>query len=196
MRNKYIIAFVGLVVVLGISIYAYKSENSVDLNQGKIDINAVCEGALAYMTFTDGESAEKFVAECKEGKHPDVINQYIELNFPNFDGTVSSGNNSGSFNMIIDDGSPTIIKEGRITCLPHTNTDGPQTMECAFGFKTTDGVYYALDGGDMPDQITTTPTDQDVRIEGRFTPVSELSADYWQRYPIIGIITVTAIENI
>ena len=44
--------------------------------QGKIDINAVCDGALAYMTFPDGESAATFVAECKEGKHPEVIEQY------------------------------------------------------------------------------------------------------------------------
>lgn len=43
---------------------------------GKININAVCEGALAYMTFPDGASAEAFVAECKEGKHPEVIEKY------------------------------------------------------------------------------------------------------------------------
>jgi hypothetical protein len=44
--------------------------------QGKLDINAVCEGALAYMTFTDGAAADKFVADCKEGKHPEVIEQW------------------------------------------------------------------------------------------------------------------------
>lgn len=44
--------------------------------QGKIDINAVCEGALAYMTFTDGASADLFVSDCKEGKHPEVIEQW------------------------------------------------------------------------------------------------------------------------
>ncbi len=44
--------------------------------QGKIDINAVCEGALAYMTFESGAAAEEFVAECKEGKHPEVIDQW------------------------------------------------------------------------------------------------------------------------
>ncbi len=44
--------------------------------QGKLDINTVCEGALAYMTFPDGKSADAFVAECKEGKHPEVIEQY------------------------------------------------------------------------------------------------------------------------
>jgi hypothetical protein len=44
--------------------------------QGKIDINAVCDGALAYMTFPDGAAADKFVAECKEGKHPEVIERF------------------------------------------------------------------------------------------------------------------------
>lgn len=44
--------------------------------QGKLDVNAVCEGALAYMTFPDGAGASKFVAECKEGKHPEVIERY------------------------------------------------------------------------------------------------------------------------
>ena len=44
--------------------------------QGKININAVCVGALAYMSFSDGESAAAFVAECIEGKHPEVIERF------------------------------------------------------------------------------------------------------------------------
>lgn len=42
----------------------------------KLNITAVCESALAYMTFSDSASAELFVSECKEGKHPEVIEQY------------------------------------------------------------------------------------------------------------------------
>jgi hypothetical protein len=42
----------------------------------KININAVCEGALAYMTFPSGDEADRFVSECKEGKHPEVIEKY------------------------------------------------------------------------------------------------------------------------
>lgn len=45
-------------------------------SQSKLDINVVCESALAYMTFTDGESAAQFVAECKAGEHPEVIERY------------------------------------------------------------------------------------------------------------------------
>jgi hypothetical protein len=43
---------------------------------GKLDINAICDGALAYMTFADGAAAAKFVADCKEGTHPEVIEKY------------------------------------------------------------------------------------------------------------------------
>ncbi len=42
----------------------------------KLNMNAVCESALTYMTFPDGASADAFVAECKEGKHPEVIEHY------------------------------------------------------------------------------------------------------------------------
>jgi hypothetical protein len=44
--------------------------------QAKINIDAVCQGALAYMSFPDGATADAFVAECKEGKHPEVIEKY------------------------------------------------------------------------------------------------------------------------
>ncbi len=51
-------------------------EENTNTATGKIDINAVCEGALAYMTFTDGASADLFVQECKEGKHQEVIERW------------------------------------------------------------------------------------------------------------------------
>jgi hypothetical protein len=44
--------------------------------QGKLNIDAVCKGALAYMTFPDAASADAFVAECKAGKHPEVLERY------------------------------------------------------------------------------------------------------------------------
>ena len=46
--------------------------------QGKIDINVACRSALAYTTFVSGEEAEKFVKDCIDGKHPDVIERYIQ----------------------------------------------------------------------------------------------------------------------
>lgn len=43
----------------------------------KIDVRVACESALAYTTFPDGASAEAFIGECIEGKHPEVIERYI-----------------------------------------------------------------------------------------------------------------------
>lgn len=52
--------------------------------QVKINIDEVCASALTYMTFTDGAAAEAFIQECKEGKHPDVIERYFEqMGVPN-----------------------------------------------------------------------------------------------------------------
>ncbi len=46
--------------------------------QGKINIEEVCASALTYMTFPDSAAVDTFIAECKEGKHPEVIQQYFE----------------------------------------------------------------------------------------------------------------------
>lgn len=78
---------VAAVVVVGGGIYWFSDNRSVtvpeneemvneEVSQGKLDINAVCEGALAYMSFENGEAAAEFVAECKEGNHPEVIERY------------------------------------------------------------------------------------------------------------------------
>ncbi len=37
-----------------------------------------------------------------------------------------------------------ITAQGMITCLPHRDTSGPQTLECAYGLEDIEGRYYAL----------------------------------------------------
>lgn len=82
---KTIITAVIVIGVLALGYYWYTNNYSNGTetpytdnysDSGKLDINVICEGALAYMTFPDGASAEKFVAECKAGEHPEVIEQY------------------------------------------------------------------------------------------------------------------------
>lgn len=81
MKNTIIAIVVIVLLVGGYVVYSRnQGETSVPTpNQNgnaKINIDEVCEGALAYMTFENGEQAEKFVQECKEGKHPQVIERY------------------------------------------------------------------------------------------------------------------------
>lgn len=52
-------------------------DEPVVMPQGKIDVRVACESALMYTTFTDGASADAYVAECIEGKHPEVIERFI-----------------------------------------------------------------------------------------------------------------------
>lgn len=77
MKNIYFLIVILVLIGAGYMTLAKKdTATDTSATAGKIDINAVCEGALAYMTLPDGASADKFVAECKEGKHPDVIERY------------------------------------------------------------------------------------------------------------------------
>ena len=76
------LAIVGVLVVAALGYYFLMptptpSETPTDsMSEGKIDINVVCEGALAYMTFTDGAEAEAWVAACKRGEHPEAVEQW------------------------------------------------------------------------------------------------------------------------
>ena len=68
----------GVFIVAGIGYYLFMQPAAPadTTSDAKIDINAVCEGALAYMTFENGAAAEAFVQECKNGEHPEVIEKY------------------------------------------------------------------------------------------------------------------------
>ena len=85
MNTKVIVAILGVVVLAAIAYFAFTQPASAPStteqpttsdSNAKIDINVVCEGALAYMSFPDGASAEAFVEECKGGKHSEVIEKY------------------------------------------------------------------------------------------------------------------------
>ena len=80
---------------------------------------------------------------------------------------------------------------GEMVCLPHRDTSGPHTMECAFGMRTDSGEYYAVDLHLMLQEHA--PLDTGVRFtaNGLITPVEMLSSDHWQKYAIEGIFSVT-----
>ncbi|MEK7099585.1 MAG: hypothetical protein AAB883_00375 [Patescibacteria group bacterium] len=83
MKTKTVVIAIAVIVLAGLGYFAYtykakapEPEPVTNSAQGKINIDEVCRGALAYMTFSDGASADAFVADCKEGKHPEVIERY------------------------------------------------------------------------------------------------------------------------
>ncbi len=87
---------------------------------------------------------------------------------------------------------------GTITCLPHRDTSGPVTLECALGVREdSSGAHYSVDTRLMASMIwTELPTGARVRIDGVLTPIEYLSSDHWQIYDIVGIISATSIERL
>jgi hypothetical protein len=85
---------------------------------------------------------------------------------------------------------------GTYECLPHRDTSGPQTMECAFGIKGTDGAHYALDTGLLDSNVwMSAPTDTQLEVEGVLVPADQLSSNQWQKYDITGIMRATHITR-
>lgn len=81
--------------------------------------------------------------------------------------------------------------QGNIVCLPHKDTNGPQTLECAFGLKDDSGRYFALRDSDPGyKNITGAGTEARVEIEGEFTPQVDT------KYQSIGVIEITTLTEI
>lgn len=73
---------------------------------------------------------------------------------------------------------------GQITCLPHKDKEGPQTLECAIGLQVGD-LYYSLS---FKDNSGFTGTGKSVFVRGKFTP----STDQNEKYDIVGRIEVAS----
>ncbi len=93
----------------------------------------------------------------------------------------------------LDSTPQNVTLSGTYTCLPHLNTSGPQTMECAFGIKTDDGVYYAVNFGSSAESMAQFQSSQHITAEGTVVIKEALSSDQWQKYNMKGIFTVTKI---
>lgn len=82
-----------------------------------------------------------------------------------------------------------ITVQGTMVCLPHKNTSGQQTLECAYGLKKEDGLYFALRDTDPTYQnLSRAPMNTLVTVTGEFTPSPD------SKYQDVGVIAVTKIE--
>lgn len=80
-----------------------------------------------------------------------------------------------------------ISVRGTVICLPHKDTSGPQTLECAFGLRTNDNRHYLLQNF-TPSQ-TTAEVNTVVQVQGTLSPPAPDTL-----YDIIGVITVDSLQ--
>lgn len=118
------------------------------------------------------------------------LNVLVETN-DDVDVILKSVGNSNDASSIPKD----ITISGTYVCLPHINTAGPQTMECAYGLLTSEGKYYGLDLQKLIPSIPTITIGEKVSVTGLFVKLEALSTDFWQKYPIEGIISVTSVPK-
>lgn len=81
-----------------------------------------------------------------------------------------------------------VTLEGVAVCLPHKDTDGPQTLECAVGIKTDDGTYYGISGDTSNKLASEAGSDRRVKISGNIEPSTDTP------YNITQLIAVSKIE--
>lgn len=82
--------------------------------------------------------------------------------------------------------------QGEMVCLPHRDTSGPQTLECAYGLLGSDGNHYGLRDQVAPSSenvITNVPTGAEVTVEGEFSRETD------EKYATVGFIEVSSITT-
>ena len=87
------------------------------------------------------------------------------------------------------EGTVQASKEGEYICLPPKDQTMPLD-ECAAGLLTEEG-YYAIDLGLLSGEVPALVEGQRLSANGIVTPIENLSTDYWDRFPVIGIFSVT-----
>jgi hypothetical protein len=81
-------------------------------------------------------------------------------------------------------GEETTLK-GKVVCLPHKDTSGPQTLECAIGLQLEDGSYYGLQDLSQQSVMSTDMAGgKTVTIKGVV-----VTPDPKQNYAIVGTLT-------
>jgi hypothetical protein len=87
------------------------------------------------------------------------------------------------------------VFNGIYVCLPHLDTSGPQTLECALGLQTAGNINYALNTSALaPGTFTEFNTGEELEVMGKLTPRAQIAAgDRLLIYNIVGVIEVVAV---
>lgn len=83
-----------------------------------------------------------------------------------------------------------VTLRGETVCLPHKDTDGPTTLECAFGLRAANGDYYALDMSAVAEEGVFFDTGKNMTLKG-IIDSSEAAAS---KYDIQGTLRVNSVE--
>lgn len=102
---------------------------------------------------------------------------------------VTRGSHAPAVSGHSSEGKATI--KGIATCLPHKDTGGSQTMECAIGLKSDKGEYYSLSDKDSTySNISLIQTGKQYEITGNLEERSD------PKYQTAGILRVDSLKSL
>lgn len=87
--------------------------------------------------------------------------------------------------------SKRVTLTGEYVCLPLRNNRDIADTDCAVGFHAETGEYYALDLGLMSQGVPQLVAGNRLTASGVLTSIEMLNTDYWNKYPVVGIFSVT-----
>lgn len=99
--------------------------------------------------------------------------------------------------QVLQPQSQPVTMTGSYECLPHRDTSGPQTLECAFGLLMGD-TYYAIDTSQVGNNVLTTlNTGDQITVSGELTQAEDLDPESRLLiYDIAGVIQASAIAAV
>ena len=85
---------------------------------------------------------------------------------------------------------------GEYTCLPHQDTNEPQTLECSLGLRTDSYEYYALDFSPTAQNYYGLTEGMRLSVSGMINPMGNIMSDLTQKYEVEGIMSVSEFQVI
>ncbi len=160
--------FVYVVVALQNAVGRYNGTNAILLGDRVAPQTTEIRNGILIVNYADRKPDEPMTAQPSVG-----ISQYIY-----YDGT----------QLIAVPPAGPISIEGEMVCLAHKDSEGPQTLECAYGLHDAFDRYFALSDTDPEyKNISRVPMNTRVKVDGIF----KLQLD--SKYKDIGIIEVANI---
>lgn len=102
---------------------------------------------------------------------------------------VTRGSHAPAVSSHTSEGKATI--KGIAVCLPHKDTSGPQTMECAIGVKDDKGVYYSLS-----DKDSTYSTVSQIQTGKQYEITGNLEERSDPKYQTAGVLRVDSLKSL
>jgi hypothetical protein len=84
----------------------------------------------------------------------------------------------------------TILLSGVYVCLPLLDANAPKN-DCAFGVKTNDGKYYAVNFGAGAGSMSDFKDGAQIVARGFFIPKDKLNPNSWAKFQSEGLFTIT-----